>query len=305
MQFQRVLISSIALLLFCVLTGCYGPTPHKIACKDNTFAIRAESPDQRVITVVVYDSADSPLGKLVWQITAIEPVFVKDFAVTVGQVPSGFKQDVPEKEKSFVPTNGKLYSIGIVRERDDSCVALPWVAGTSVAQENLVYEQQGDIYIHKTSGFKFPAKVGNFKREKKIIRYDATGNDFSVPYNLLRPGLGIVGTVYVYPISTVSEDTSSVDGAMEKAYEKAKQEVLKVHSGRIVSEVSCNVTKSSKTYTGKRAVFQLPEQYREGSYLYVFAYNDWLVKYRFTFPAQCIIEANDEVEKFVQEFEWQ
>lgn len=308
MQTSKVFIGSIIFIPLFILAGCYGPTPYRISGENNTFGIHAENPNQKVTTVAVYDSSQSPLGTLVWKIDAVEPVLVKDFVVTVGQVPPGFRQDVPEGNMSFIPINGRLYSIGIVREHDESCVVLPWVADTSLLKENLVYEQKSDIYIHKTSGFKFPAKIGSFTRGKDIIGYDVVGNDFSVPYYLSQPESGIIGTVYVYPALIASDGTSSVsisaDEILEKAYEKAKQEVLIVHSGKIVSESSYIVTKSSNTYIGKRAVFQLPVLNIE-SYLYIFVYHDWLVKYRFTSSTNCVKEAGSEVEKFVQEYEWQ
>ena len=48
-----------------------------------------------------------------WQIKAVAPISAKDFSVTVGDTPQGFKQLVPLDGQSFAPLVGSKYVIQI------------------------------------------------------------------------------------------------------------------------------------------------------------------------------------------------
>ena len=52
--------------------------------------------------------------KMCWYIKAIAPICAQDFAVTIGDIPQGFRQLVPQDGQSFVPINRGKYVIRII-----------------------------------------------------------------------------------------------------------------------------------------------------------------------------------------------
>ncbi len=135
---RRSIFAIFLFLTIFLLAGCPMPidrtiTPHKVENAPNTFKIYPVTENDKVIELVVCEGYEPP-QKFFWEIVAVEPVFAKDFIVTVGTVPQGFKQLVPEENKTFSPIPGKEYNIGILTDFDAPNVfhvVTSWVAEES------------------------------------------------------------------------------------------------------------------------------------------------------------------------------
>lgn len=142
-KLNRLTLVTVLLLSILLLGGCpFMPidrtiTPHKIENSLNAFKIYPITKNDKVIEVVVCEGYETS-SKFLWKIIAVESVFAKDFIVTVGTVPQGFKQLVPEGNKTFSPMPGKKYNIGILTDLDAPNVfhvVTSWVAEESKSSE--------------------------------------------------------------------------------------------------------------------------------------------------------------------------
>ena len=91
--------------------------PRKIEGKPNTFAPDLRHFKDRIEKIEVWEIGDS-YGQhtLVWEIQATHNVSALGFTVTVGKVPQGFKQILPQFPERFCPLVGQKYSIVIVAQ---------------------------------------------------------------------------------------------------------------------------------------------------------------------------------------------
>lgn len=65
-----------------------------------------------------------------WHIKAVVPIYAKDFAVEIGDVPQGFKQLTPQDGQSFAPIAGSKYVIQIKTTNSDASYCGWWRPGT-------------------------------------------------------------------------------------------------------------------------------------------------------------------------------
>jgi hypothetical protein len=79
----------------------------------------------RAIRVVERDSLYTEVKKVCWQVVADEPVLAKGFKVTVGEVPEGFRQVIPEPPEVFAAVPGRRYYIAVSFAHP---LARPWVS---------------------------------------------------------------------------------------------------------------------------------------------------------------------------------
>ncbi|MFZ2444786.1 MAG: hypothetical protein WAW37_00370 [Syntrophobacteraceae bacterium] len=158
----------------------------------------------------------------------------------------------------------------------------------------------------------FPASIGKFQRDDGIKFYDETGNDLSVPYNLVTANERVVGTVYVYPslrdysITPIPKPGQTPDWFLQKHYDDVKAHLIEKYRARVLSETAYSMDRSLFNARGRKAVFELDTAGGETvlSHLYLFAHKGWLVKYRFTYPSRYNHVVEPEIERFIGLFQW-
>ena len=118
-MFGKMLLTLVSFSLVISCCGCFGDpvfTPEKVKALPNTFKpvrnplsfLHFKASEDKVLWVTVEDRT-----KRVWEIKAISDIPVSDFQVTVGNVPEGFEQLIPEPPEKFVPIAGRQYTIYI------------------------------------------------------------------------------------------------------------------------------------------------------------------------------------------------
>jgi len=179
--------------------------------------------------------------------------------------------------------------------------------------KSLLFDSPRNVYSHQQSGFSFPAAIGRFERDKDIKFYDETGNNFSVPYNLVTLEEKVVGTVYVYPslreysITPVPLKVGQTpDWFLNQQYEGAKKPIAESYRARLISESEYSMNRSLFNAKGRKAIFEYDTVGGETvlSHLYLFAHKGWLVKYRFSYPSKYDHVVKPEIEKFLDVFKW-
>jgi len=110
---QCILLSS---FLAVSLSGCLirpDVDPEKLTAPPNTFAPGSDFIEvKKVFVVEVWDDLDSG-PTLVWKIESKFGVPAKNFTITVGEVPDGFVQTIPETNGRFPLVRGRKYRIMI------------------------------------------------------------------------------------------------------------------------------------------------------------------------------------------------
>jgi hypothetical protein len=121
----KILIISVILLQILSSTGCWeftlGPVQAPYITKEPPYIVLLQFPyreNERILDVVVREEVGATYDHTYtfetrWHIKAIEPVLAENFKVTVGEVPIGFKQLVPENREPFRPIAGRKYVVKI------------------------------------------------------------------------------------------------------------------------------------------------------------------------------------------------
>jgi hypothetical protein len=156
----------------------------------------------------------------------------------------------------------------------------------------------GSDLVIRTSGFRFPARIGPFVRGQ-TQQYDATGLDLSVKY---QAGALIVADIYEYPSRGKSLTTEFAD---------RKAEIAFYHSdARLVTEGEATVHPGGKTRHGYKAHFLISKGYKYSfpppyeSDLLVFQNGDRFIEYRFSYSAAHQERAKIEVARFIDALAW-
>ncbi len=177
----------------------------------------------------------------------------------------------------------------------------------------LVHDNTQDVYIHKQSGFLFPSAIGSFKRDSNsVIFYDESGNDFSVPYNLVASDGKAAATIYIsyslqdYSIAPIPKFGQTPDWFLKDSYNGAKNSIMKMYNARLLSEGEVPLNRSLLNPNGKRGAFEWDTVSGETvySHLYLFAHKGWLVKYRFSYPSKYHSQIEPQIESFINSFQW-
>jgi len=192
------------------------------------------------------------------------------------------------------------------------CSLAACVTTQSSPPKSLTFSASTDTFTHEASGFVFPAAIGRFQRDKDIKFYGTTGNDFSVPYNLVTPNEKVVGTVYIYPslrdysITPVPQLGRTPDWFLQNHYDEVKAYITARYRARILSESDYSMDRSILNAKGKKAIFEWDTVGGETvqSHLYLFAHKGWLVKYRFTYLSKYEHEVEPEIKRFLNLFQW-
>ena len=152
-------------------------------------------------------------------------------------------------------------------------------------------------FTHSGTEFTFPESIGDFERVE-VNKYDESGKDVSVGYNLDSPDL-ITATVYVYPgrdVLNLGSDSDVVAATMDfldqQEFEGAKDAILASTPGLTpASEDESFVISSPSEQVGRRAIFQ-GQGLIDGALAVLrtevdlFGFGDWFIKYRFTYPRE-------------------
>lgn len=150
-------------------------------------------------------------------------------------------------------------------------------------------------WVHRDSGFSFPAEVAGFKRGH-AIQYDGTGQDVSAAYNYFDPR--IVVTFYVYPLGGLT---------LDEEFLRRQKEVKTVSpTAKLVSSGTTKVT--PQELPALIATFSIPDSFIDGklakSLLLVGQRGDRFIEYRISFPAAGGDAATDLAMRFLAEFSW-
>ncbi len=155
----------------------------------------------------------------------------------------------------------------------------------------------GDL-VTRSTGFRFPARVGLFVRDDSQ-QYDEAGQDLSVTY---QAGVLIVATVYEYPTGGKMLETEFAD---------RKDEVKSVHKdARLLRDEEVTIRPGRKSRRGRKAVFVLQPGFAyhsEQPYqsdLLIFQRKGRFVVYRFSYPAAHRERAEIEITKFIDALSW-
>ncbi len=163
--------------------------------------------------------------------------------------------------------------------------------------------------LHEASGLNFSEVYGNFQRSSAMI-FDIAGLDVGFNYNDHWSNCKIIATFYVYPTPRMSfigapRDvvTSVSQGWLNDEFDRTKTVTKQVHTS-MQSEVVGSVTTPAQGTILNGNSFS----YREAgniSELRLFIYDlKWFLKYRFTYPKSCQIEAGPRLEALIQQLPW-
>jgi hypothetical protein len=129
--FKRMIPTLLLFLTLFCLPGCdMGRVPEKVEGLPNTFRRAPLQTTEKVLSVLVWDSEDTPA----WLIMAVKPINLKDFRVQVGFVPEDFEQMIPPDNQKFTPVAGNRYFIVIatdVRNHNCAYVLQDWISWTA------------------------------------------------------------------------------------------------------------------------------------------------------------------------------
>lgn len=162
--------------------------------------------------------------------------------------------------------------------------ALLPVQPAAVTREPVELHPAGD-FSHPTAGFPMPERVGPFQRVE-VTQYDEEGRDVSAGYNAEAVGrlsMPIIATLYVYP----NDEGHDLD----RGFGRLVRGIRGQHDGSKL-EFKKNVVLADGRFVGRYAVFAFEEPWGAAtedshlrSYLVLYQWQGWWVKWRATTPA--------------------
>jgi len=137
------------------------------------------------------------------------------------------------------------------------------------------------VYEHKHLPISFPDSISEFKRIR-ITEYSDDETNVSVGYNLRTDSKNIAFTIYLtadsllklYSGDTLKQVVIENKASIEYFFER-------------VEVISDEESKFKDVYPGRKIIFRLkdPQQsYMSNSELHVFKVDDWIIKYRISYP---------------------
>lgn len=129
-----------------VLSGCpFDPIREgkvkPVQAYRNTFTIIPGHSKEHILALDVRvprkrsNSLDLTPDETVWAIEAVKPVLAKGFIVTIGKVPSGFKQLIPSSGSSFIPIAGTRYTLSIFTDDEWADYETSWIVERSLIED--------------------------------------------------------------------------------------------------------------------------------------------------------------------------
>jgi hypothetical protein len=165
-----------------------------------------------------------------------------------------------------------------------SVQATPAVTASAALDEPRELKPAGD-FVHPATRFPMPERVGPFERIG-VTQYDQAGWNLSAGYNAMlgeTTPLPVVATVYVYPRRAGDE--------LDAYFEELLAEIAGSHGGAL-PEFRKNIEFGGGRLVGRYAIFGYAEPWggltREvplRSYLVLYPWKTWWVKWRVTSPA--------------------
>lgn len=151
--------------------------------------------------------------------------------------------------------------------------------------------------LHASTGFKFPAAVGPFRRTG-ITDFRQDGSDVGASYQGPNGAL----TVYVYP------ERGPYPAALDAHFKQARGEIrTQWKSVRSISQRPLTIRRSGQEYAGREEVFlgsapQIDAQLK--TWLVLFKRSDHFVKFRFTCPLAKSRQGEASLREFIAKFAW-
>jgi hypothetical protein len=123
MNMKRIMLYLFLLFQVILLSGCpdvaLSPAS-KTEGSPNTFTVRpitfARSEKVTRVVVFIENKDERKPGETQWEVVAVRPIPAKNFRVTVGICPEGYKQIVPSEGEYFTPLKGQGYLISIATD---------------------------------------------------------------------------------------------------------------------------------------------------------------------------------------------
>jgi hypothetical protein len=184
---------------------------------------------------------------------------------------------------------------------------LPLAAAAAGA---LVIETPDNVPRHP-SGMALPEQVAGFVR-KKLLRFDESGSDAGASYTFHDAALSIHATVYIYPPpgGAAPADAMARNMLCSQELDKRKDELHRFHPDSTLSAVTAAMLiQAGASRSGYHIAFNsyeqfgsLPQNVSSDFYLFCFAMDDWMLAYRFTYPAKT--DAAAPIAQFMRELAW-
>lgn len=151
-------------------------------------------------------------------------------------------------------------------------------------------------WVHRDSGFSFPASVAGFVRGTPN-QYDTAGQDVSVGYDYFKPR--IVATFYVYPTEGKTQG--------EEFLRRQREVTTMYPAAQLVSTGTAKVT--PKELPAMIATYAIPKMFEQDnqpmrSLLLVGQRGDRFIEYRISFPVSGGEAATKAAQDFLAEFAW-
>ncbi|HEY2396682.1 MAG TPA: hypothetical protein VGH81_11995 [Rudaea sp.] len=188
--------------------------------------------------------------------------------------------------------------------------ALTLLPLAAAAADQLVIETTDNVPRHP-SGMALPEQVAGFVR-KKLLRFDESGSDAGASYAFHDATRSIVATVYIYPPPGGSAPADAVARNMlcSQELDKREDELHRFHPDSSLSAVTpALLTQAGVSRSGYHITFNsyerfgaLPQNVSSDFYLFCFAMNDWMLAYRFTYPAKT--DVTDTIAQFMRNLVW-
>lgn len=94
-----------------------------------------------------------------------------------------------------------------------------------------------------------------------------------------------------------------------KEFSNAKKAIATYHEEELIEEKDIKIARLQDSVAGKYASYTLishpqGEVFFQTSYLYIFKYKNWFIKYRITHPNNTNNCSNDIIDEFLTNFTW-
>lgn len=180
----------------------------------------------------------------------------------------------------------------------------------STAPATPILNQQSD-YIHKPSGFAFPISLEGYTFASQN-RYNKEGTNVSFGWNMQDGAKQMAATIYIFPapsLISIGSPQEVIDEAKAKLFDQLWQQsaesIQKAHpSVTARPPETVTITYLGHTYTGRRQLFSYEQvfamqrqQVTSSLYVFPFINGQWVLKYRFTYPAS--IDMQPAVDEFI------
>ncbi|HXR64242.1 MAG TPA: hypothetical protein VN720_11940 [Rudaea sp.] len=178
------------------------------------------------------------------------------------------------------------------------------------AADPLVIETADNVPRHP-SGMALPEQVAGFVR-KKLLRFDESGSDAGASYAFNDAARSILATVYIYPPPGGVAPADALERNMlcSQELDKRKDELHRFHPDSTLSPVKpATLTQTGTSRSGYHIAFNSYEQFGASAqnvssdfYLFCFAMEDWMLAYRFTYPAKTDVAG--QIAQFMRDLAW-